>query len=394
VSPIFVPAPARLIQIVSTVKAGAYGLSHPNVSTGVATNGNARCAPVYFPRACVIDRLAFEAVTAGEAGAVERMGVWADTGDLFPGVTLFDDGGRQLVDTTGIKEISPNAALVVDGVGGYIDTPNAAPVQVTGDIDLRFRGSSPNWHAARTIAHKGAGSSWYWYMNGTGGFSLGVTVGAVTSWGNYNTDLLLPAGSKQTLRITRVAATGLVTFYTSPDNGGTWNSLGTASTNVGALDNSASSLAVGQTGGGVPLWAGGVEWFELRNGIGGPVVASFDASKALPTSPTAPTTYTSPTGEVWTTHGSAGSAWSWQYGLAIPMGVSWFGGAAQNCPTTGPSIRVGTQGQPCGPSILSDLAQTSPGFIYGGINGAFPATWQAAASRAGIVPRVAWRIAA
>jgi hypothetical protein len=115
---------------------------------------------------------------------------------------------------------------------------------------------------------------------------------------------------------------------------------------------------------------GQVAWAEARNGIGGPVVASFDATRALPTSASAPTTYTAPTGEVWTLTGSA----AWSYDTVLDPGVYWIAGALQGAATIQPTFSIGDGFPYCGADNtgVARLASTNHGQAFTGAAGSGP----------------------
>lgn len=80
------------------------------VTTGAPSNGVLRLTPKFIPVAVRIDRLGVEVTSAGEAGSVVRLGVYADDGTMRPG------------------------ALVVDG--GTVDGTSATAQSVTVDVAL------------------------------------------------------------------------------------------------------------------------------------------------------------------------------------------------------------------------------------------------------------------
>jgi hypothetical protein len=111
-SPILVPAPPRSIQWAASLQPGSYGFSSSKQSTGAGANEEMILTPVYFHRSVTIDRLGCEVTTAGNAGSVGRLGVYADNGNLYPG-TLLLDAGTVAADSTGIKEVTVSLVIPV-----------------------------------------------------------------------------------------------------------------------------------------------------------------------------------------------------------------------------------------------------------------------------------------
>ncbi|HYH49645.1 MAG TPA: hypothetical protein VEG38_08860, partial [Acidimicrobiia bacterium] len=102
-----------------------------------------------------------------------------------------------------------------------------------------------------------------------------------------------------------------VFFYTSED-GETWTQLGNTVTTAGvtSIFDSTSAVEIGSRfGGTVGALAGSVYYVEIRNGIDGTVVNSFDASTVTPAGPRDPATVTA--GGPWTINGAS---WSWASG--------------------------------------------------------------------------------
>lgn len=195
--------------------------------------------------------------------------------------------------------------------GNYVSTPDMLTLT---DIDARIKVTPDDWTPAafsHLIGQYGSAGtrSWRVGLNSSGTIGLGFSAdGTAESFaGSYNPGLA--DGSPLWLRFTRVASTAAFTIETS-DNGVAWTvrqsgSLGSA----GASPfNSSSVITLGaDNSGGVPL-AGLISYAEIRNGIDGPVVASFDPTRANATEPRVPTTIRGIQGETWTVNGSA---WQW-----------------------------------------------------------------------------------
>lgn len=73
---------------------GSYVLtcSPNNTGAGGLTNGICRAHPWIVRRSVTLVRIGVEITTAGEAGSLVRLGVYADNGSAYPGALLFDAG--------------------------------------------------------------------------------------------------------------------------------------------------------------------------------------------------------------------------------------------------------------------------------------------------------------
>lgn len=181
--------------------------------------------------------------------------------------------------------------------GDYASTPDAAALDITGDIDIRFDATLSNWldpsndasgfKHIELIAKEAAApnKSWMlavrdynlyfeWSADGTNVLSASSTVP-------------LPAGpnTRMAVRVTLDADNGAsgntVTFYTADTMGGTWVTLGDAVTAAGttSIANTSAALRVGDASSftfGPAI--GKVHAAQVRNGIAGSVVANPDFS--------------------------------------------------------------------------------------------------------------------
>lgn len=186
--------------------------------------------------------------------------------------------------------------------GNYLSFPDTVANSVTGDIDLRAKCSADNWTPAATtyvIGKEVVGARSYcmgitsagkiefrFSLDGTNPIAVASTVGSG-----------IADGTVSWIRATRAAATDLTNFYTSPD-GVTWTLLGTGNQTLSSPGNIADTTPALELGsrvtGTANLWAGKVYYAEVRNGIDGTVVASFDARSVQ---------------TPWTVNGAA---WNWE----------------------------------------------------------------------------------
>lgn len=200
-------------------------------------------------------------------------------------------------------------ALSLPGtVGNYASAPYVAGMDVTGDIDVRFFGSLDDWSPESGITtlvgrwdnpavdraflfYVGAGGNFWFYWSADGEYPFGK----FSSTGNGFTD-----GEIGGVRATMTASTGQVNFYTSTDDGETWDALGVppapadpdTSINVSSLDMEIGSWATGTLN---PL-PGTVQRVEVRDGIDGTIVANPDFTRG--------TIGTDGAGNVWTINGA------------------------------------------------------------------------------------------
>ena len=173
-------------------------------------------------------------------------------------------------------------------------TPDAAALDITGDIDIRIDVTMANWLTMGTSSSVelcgkfrtsgGNQRSWLFMMrNGRPWFEWsadGTNVLQKTS----TADLTIPSSGRLALRVTldvnNGAAGNTVTFYTSDTISGTWTQLGDPVVTAGttSIFNSTAELRVGDGSTDIGFYTpdGGVHAFQLRNGIAGSVVANPD----------------------------------------------------------------------------------------------------------------------
>jgi len=194
-------------------------------------------------------------------------------------------------------------------------TPDTAAVSITGDIDLRWRGSLADWTPATATRlidkHTEAGDQrsymlrvkttgeleLCWSENGTAELSAQSTVATGITDGSIK-------WVRATLDVDNGSTQREIKFYLS-DDGITWSQLGATVTQAGvtSIFNSTSPLAIGHAG--AETSAHKCYYAEVRSSINGAKVAVFDpytdateGSLILKSSAT---------GEVWTVNQSGGS---------------------------------------------------------------------------------------
>lgn len=193
--------------------------------------------------------------------------------------------------------------------GNYASTPDAAGLDIVGDIDLRVRVSMDDWTPAAestliakytatgnqrsyALAVTATGALIFrWSEDGTAEKS--ETSSAVNTFTNGSTHWV-----RATLDVDNGAADAAVNFYTSED-GATWTALGVQQLN-GATTSVFASTAVlelgSQTAGTVNRLAGKIFRAQVLSGIGGTSVAAPIAST---------TSITDATPLTWTVQGTA-----------------------------------------------------------------------------------------
>jgi hypothetical protein len=197
------------------------------------------------------------------------------------------------------------SAVRLPGItGNYITTPDSVLNSITGDIDVRFKVAPVDWTPAaneQVVGKRGGAGQrgWYIYRQTNGRWGAGVSGdGTAERFLNpTSTAANLVDGQARWGRFTRVASTGTFFFYDSLD-GLTWTSLGGGVDTIGPLFDNTASLNLG-TGSGSEMFVGDVLYFELRNGIDGPIVVKYDASDVVVTGTRLPATISG-----WTINGT------------------------------------------------------------------------------------------
>jgi hypothetical protein len=118
-------------------------------STGpFQSNGDCPYSPLMLPVNNTPDRLGIEVTSAGSAGSVHRLGIWADNNGV-PG-TLLLDAGVVATDTIGIKEITISQALSANtlywaGVAQQGAPATRASVRISYSNQLVLNGTNPTY---------------------------------------------------------------------------------------------------------------------------------------------------------------------------------------------------------------------------------------------------------
>lgn len=173
--------------------------------------------------------------------------------------------------------------------GNYLSTPAAASVDITGDIEVVVRVALTDWTPASTQAlvvrdGSAAGApagtrSWTFRVGPANLFFLMSADGTAGPTQVGSTFIPIADGVMGWLRVTRVRATGLVSFYSavdSPTEPAVWTARSTGTINAGvALPTVTAPLMLGQRLAAEPL-NGRLSRVIVRSGIAGTTVFEFD----------------------------------------------------------------------------------------------------------------------
>lgn len=247
---------------------------------GVATAFLSELAPgdsVYNGSAVLIGVIL--SVTNDTNAVLTANGAAAITGTAFQ-ISKANPRIILLKDKSGNSEVN---VLALNGVNGnYASSPNAVPLQITGDIDLRVQ-AQVFWTSITTgilISKRGASGQYCFSFSFTAAQKLTCFFSQDGTTGFAGTSSVAPIFSDSTVnwvRVTRASASGNILFYTSQD-GVSWTQLGTTvSTTTGAIFNGTSAVEVGsQFVGTNSVLTGNLLRAQIYNGIAGTLV--FDAN--------------------------------------------------------------------------------------------------------------------
>lgn len=226
---------------------------------------------------------------------------------------LFGKIGRNTPVKVSVNAGTPWLALT----GTALDrarTPDAAALDITGDIDIRMELTPSTWHAGSDpieLAGKwGAAGSRSWILTlWQGGLLLYWSVDGTANLNAPSTaDLTPPPSGRMAVRATLDVDNGsggrTVTYYTAPSIDGPWTQLGAPVTAAGTTSIFSSDAAVDVGAVGNVTFtnpAGRFHAFQLRNGIAGTLVADVDFTAQE----VGDTSFADDTGLTWTLENSA-----------------------------------------------------------------------------------------
>ncbi|WP_432041405.1 hypothetical protein [Streptomyces cadmiisoli] len=206
----------------------------------------------------------------------------------------------------------PPGLLLPDGLSAYAQTPDVAALDITGSIDVRvevavanIQGEAGNVLLAGKYDTAANQRSWLMMVGNTGQLLFRRSLDGASFFTVGSTDPIpLPPSGRVALRATWDNTAGQYRFYTAPSIGGTWTQFGLTAVGTPATSmfNSSAPVRVGDvvvTGNLAP--EGAIYAFQLRNGIGGTVVADIDfTAQAIGAA-----SFADATGKTWTLGGAA-----------------------------------------------------------------------------------------
>lgn len=205
--------------------------------------------------------------------------------------------------------------LTVPGGTARASTPHVPALGITGDLDLRLDLAPSTWRPSVTteLAAK------YTVLANQRSWLLMLDTGGIVQW-RWSPDgvniqtvystapVPVPESGRQALRVTLDVDNGTgghtVRFYTAQTMAGPWTQLGNPVTGTGVTTIHAGTepVHIGDAGGiGFTAMSGRVYAAEIRNGIGGTVVAALDAAGQAPGT----TAWTDRAGRAWAVEGGA-----------------------------------------------------------------------------------------
>lgn len=215
--------------------------------------------------------------------------LWLDASDVTAGSQWIRNkgtGGRALdarFGSVGQAQIIKGALKLPGSAGNFASTPDAAPLDITGDIEMIVRVTIGSTSGIQALISKWAGAaangSYYWRLESSSiafyytadGSNAGATRSYVVAHGQS-------VGQTVWLRVTRVQSTGVIEFLWAADQPtipSSWTSLGSEVNSTEAMFSGNAQLRVGMDADGNNPLSGSVFRAIVRSGIGGTTV--FDA---------------------------------------------------------------------------------------------------------------------
>lgn len=258
----------------------------------VLDNRDRRFDPSYAPTYVrdILESATFwiDAQFADASQTVPNLGTGGSALDARLGSTVASDSN----DPTFLAYTGSPYVYLPGVASNYLSTPDAAALDITGDIDIRVRVALDDWtpSSAPTFASKwdsDLNCSWQFFMS-TGGFlqwrwTTGGTIATLTTI-TATAATGITDGSVKWVRVTHDVdngAAGNDTRFWTSDDGVTWTQVGTTVTTAGvtSIANTTASVQVGARALGATLLATGKFYRALLlNGIDGTTVLDIDTS--------------------------------------------------------------------------------------------------------------------
>lgn len=232
------------------------------------------------------------------------------------------------------REIGPGGLVLTGDSGAHASTPDAASLDITGNIDIRavivFDSYATGGNQTITAKYVTTGNQRsYWLRVGpSGNLQLIFSTNGTGSSTVTSTITLYSAGAADgdltAVRVTREATNGFVTFYVGSDpvmNPDTWIPVGNVIDGLnGNLFVSTAPLEVGSVNNGTGDRATGtVVSVQVRNGIDGTLAAFPNFSSQA----TGTANFVDPQGNTWTVNGTAAIAGNDQAWGSTDTGQLW-----------------------------------------------------------------------
>jgi hypothetical protein len=194
--------------------------------------------------------------------------------------------------------------------GNFVSTPNAAANQITGDIDFIgnvkvLNTTSVQWVVSKMV-NAASQSAYGFGVSASGGFIMHLSLsGSTTTFNSSTATGAIIANVATWVRVTRVASSGDIEFFTSiqplntPLANIVWVKLGaTVSSTSGNIFNSTANVTIGARSSGTSeMLTGNVNYAHISNLIGGTPTQIFNPNQY--NAATSQTQFTSSTGEIW-----------------------------------------------------------------------------------------------
>ena len=220
----------------------------------------------------------------------------------------------QLVRNTPLRMSIPEGASYMRSEvdqASYAQCPDAAGIDITGDMEIQLDCTLDNWNSQQILAAKWTVSgeqSWALLLwnDGTLQFQWSQDGTSINS-ARTSVSVPLPPLRRMSLRVTLAVATGTVTYYTGPPglSSPSWTQLGPAIVLGGnTIFNSNAPLQIGygpSSGTGFPGYYGKIHAAQLLSGIGGTAAAAPDFTAQTPGT----TSFSDAPGNTWTLNGTA-----------------------------------------------------------------------------------------
>jgi hypothetical protein len=203
--------------------------------------------------------------------------------------------GNYFVTANSDRGIIGPAHLALTGTSGdYASTPDAAALDITGDIEMVCRARATDWTPAGGLDFcakwGGTQQSWQWSHMPAGTMRFRYSPDGTTTNSDTSTVAMTATDGaylwvKVTLDVNNGAGGHDVKFYTAADRATeptTWTQLGATVTTAGttSIFSGTSVLAIGSASNGTGnMFNGSIARLIVRNGIGGTTVFDFDASE-------------------------------------------------------------------------------------------------------------------